>query len=207
MIVTETVPAGKKSIRIYLDGGFAFWVYQRDFGKYPVLEYFRPGREIEETVLHEVYEEILFPRAKEAALCFLERSDRSEYEVRKKMKEKEFPEELLDRVIAYLYEYHYLDEERLIRSWLAGNAWKKSRRMIFQKLKEKGIPEETICHVMDEEEYEGNTAAVYALKKKLAKRTETEISWNEKQKVNAHLYRKGFTSEEIYQAWDNIRLK
>lgn len=204
MTVTGLVPADKRSVRVFIDGSIAFRVYQKDFYQYPLLEAFQPGQEVSEQELSKVYEKLLLPRAKETALCLLERSDRSEWEIRKKLKEKEYPEALYDTVVSYLCEYHYLDEDRLIRSYLAGNAHRKSRRMILQKLKQKGLSEESIRKIMEEENFDSEKAVTYALRKKLAGRTESDLDWKEKQKINAHLYRKGYTSDEIYTAWKEI---
>ncbi len=108
-------------------------------------------------------------------------------------------------MIAYLYEYHYLDEQRLVRSYLAGNAKNKSKRMILLKLKEKGISQKIIESVMEHEEYQGNTAAFCALEKKVKGKEIESLSWNEKQKINASLYRKGFTVDEIQNAWELLK--
>ena len=201
MLVTKLLLADKKRIRIDIDDSFAFWVYERDFKKYSILENFQLGQEVTEELLQIIYQEILLPRAKEAALYLLEHRDHSELEIRKKLEEKEFPEKILDETVAYLYEYHYLDEERLIHSYLAGNAKNKSRRMILLKLEEKGISQDAVQKAMESAEYEGNTAAFYALKKKLKGEEAESLSWNEKQKINASLYRKGFTIDEINKAW------
>lgn len=204
MVVTELIPADKKRIRVIIDNSFAFWVYQWDFKKYSILENFQSGKEINEGLLQTVYQDILLPRAKEAAVYLLERRDRSELEIRKKLEEKEFPNSILDQVVAYLYEYHYLDEQRLVRSYLAGSAKNKSKRMILLKLKEKGISQEIVQKVMESEEYEGNMAAFYALEKKLKGKETESLSWDEKQKINAYLYRKGFTVDEIHHAWHSL---
>lgn len=201
MVVTKAVLGDKNRIRISIDGSFAFWIYNRDIRNYPILKKFQPEQEIKQEELQMVYQEILLPRAKETALRLLEHHDRSEVEIRKKLKEKEFPEEIFDKIIQYLYEYHYLNEERLVRSYLLENSANKSKRVLILKLREKGISEKTIQTIMEEEEYEGNTAAFCALKKKLKGKRAEELSWNEKQKTNAYLYRKGFSQDEIHFAW------
>jgi regulatory protein len=205
MIVTETAELDKKRIKISIDGSFSFWFYQRDYRKYEILQDFQPGREIQEETLHRVFRELLLPRAKETALYYLERSDRSEQEIRKKLKEKQFPEVLFDEVTAYLREYHYLDEDRLIRSYLACHSETKSRRAILLKLKEKGLSEELVSTIMREEEYETDTAVCRALEKKLKGKDMDELAWKDRQKINAYLYRKGFTGSEINHAWQMIR--
>jgi regulatory protein len=204
MIVTETVELDKKRIGISIDGSFSFWFYRRDYRKYEILQDFQPGREIEKEALNKVFQELLLPRAKETALYFLERSDRSEKEIRKKLKEKQFPEVLFDEVAAYLREYHYLDEDRLIRSYLACHSETKSKRAILLKLKEKGLSEELVVTIMREEEYETDAAVCRALKKKLKGKDMDELAWKDRQKINAYLYRKGFTGSEISHAWQMI---
>lgn len=204
MVITELVSIDKR-IKVSIDYNFAFWIYKRDFKRYAYLENIQLGQEIEEELLQNIYKKMILPYAKEAALALLERKDRSELEIRKKLEEKEFPETIFDEVIAYLYEYHYLDEQRLVRSYLAGNAKNKSKRMILLKLKEKGISQKIIESVMEHEEYQGNTAAFCALEKKVKGKEIESLSWNEKQKISASLYRKGFTVDEIQNAWELLK--
>jgi regulatory protein len=204
MLITETAELDKKRISVSIDGSFSFWFYQRDYRNYGILREFQPGKEIGQEVLDEVFEKLLFPRAKETALCFLERSDRSEQEIRKKLKEKQFPEVLFDKVADYLREYHYLDEERMIRSYLACHSETKSRRAILLKLKEKGLSEELVAGIMAEEEYKTDTAVCRTLEKKLKGKNRDELTWKDRQKINAYLYRKGFTGSEINHAWQRI---
>lgn len=145
----------------------------------------------------------IFLKAKETAFRLLAGRDYSELEIRKKLKEKQFPLEIADKTIDYLKEYQYLDEKRLISSYLAGNK-KKSRRMILFKLKEKGISEEAVCRVMEEEGWQNDTAVIYALQKKLNGKNIELLTWDEKQKINAYLYRKGFTMDDIHFAWAEL---
>jgi len=209
MMVTDIAASDRKRLRISLNHAFAFWIYQSDYRKYSVLKVLELGAVVEGEQLNQIYREVLLPRAKSFVLYLFDRSERSEMEVRQKLRQKEYPEEIYDEVIDYLKQYHYLDEERIVRSCLARLSASKSRQVIVGKLIQKGISRELIERVMEEEEYSGQSAAVSALKKKLhstkiEKEAIYEISWEEKQKINACLYRKGFSSREIQQAWAEL---
>ena len=145
----------------------------------------------------------LLLKAKDAAFRLLVGRDYSELEIRKKLEQKQFPAEIINDTVHYLKEHRYLDEERLIASYLAGNRKTKSKRMILLKLKEKGISEGAVCRIMEEEGWQDSMALVCALQKKLNGKNIEDLTWEEKQKINAYLYRKGFMIDDIRLAWLN----
>lgn len=74
----------------------------------------------------EVYEElvnrVLKKRATLRAMHILERTDKTEAQLRRKLEESEYPKEAVESAIAYVTSYGYLDDRRYAEHYIE---WKK----------------------------------------------------------------------------------
>ena len=141
---------------------------------------------------------------KKKALRLLERKDYSRKELAEKLKKAEYSEEEIEAVLAYLDSFHYLDDVRVAGAYIRSLKNSKSRRELEFKLKQKGISEEDISTALEEnyKNEEGTSQESFAVERQLRKChiDETvleELTYEEKQKIAAKLYRKGFSQEEI----------
>ena len=83
-------------------------------------------------------------KAKHRALYLLERMDRTEYELRQKLKQ-DYEADVVDEAIEYVKQYHYIDDERYARNYIVSKSQVKSRRQIEQELLlKKGISKDII---------------------------------------------------------------
>ena len=168
---------------------------------------------------------------KKRAMQLLERRDYSRKELTEKLMRDGYEDELLTEIIAYLDAYHYLDDVRYAGMLIRGRKTAKSRRELIYYLKTKGISDEDIESAMQadyhmrEENLSGffygeegsNPEEVFqeeqespeltAIRKQLNKYHVTkeilsEISYEEKQKLAAKLYRKGYSQENIRRELD-----
>ena len=57
----------------------------------------------------------------------------------KKLKDGYYPDKAVDAALEYIDRYGYIDDDRYARNYVAFKAPVKSRRIIEQKLKEKGV--------------------------------------------------------------------
>lgn len=152
----------------------------------------------------ELDEKELLLKGKKRALRLLERKDYSRKELTDKLIKDGYTEELIEQIIAYIDSYHYLDDTRVAGSFIRGKKEYKSKRELEFMLKQKGIAEEEITIAM--EEYYKNedgiaqeevTIARYLQKFHVDKDGLENMTYEEKQKIAAKLYRKGFDSEKI----------
>ena len=148
-------------------------------------------------------EEILL-RGKKRALRLLERKDYSRKELREKLGKDGYEEEIIDQIIAYVDSYHYLDDARVAGSYIRIRKDGKSRRELEYMLRQKGISEEDISAAMEEnyKNEEGIEQEELAVRRQLQKYHVTvdhleEYTYEEKQKIAAKLYRKGFSQDAI----------
>jgi regulatory protein len=121
-----------------------------------------------------------------------------------KLKKDGYQEDMIDKIIEYIDTYHYLDDTRVAGSYIRGRMGYKSKRELEYMLKQKGISEEEIQAAMTEnyKNEDGIPQEEIAICKFLQKchvdeKTVYELSFEEKQKIAAKLYRKGFASDKI----------
>ncbi len=149
-------------------------------------------------------EKELLQKGKKRALRLLERKDYTQKELVNKLKKDGYSEELVEKIIEYIDGYHYLDDTRVAENFIRGRMEYKSKRELEYMLKQKGISEAEIDIVMTEnyKNEEGIPQEEVAIRRQLQKYHITndsleELSYEEKQKVAAKLFRKGFAAETI----------
>jgi regulatory protein len=203
MIVTKLEEAEQSKFKIYIDEEYAFLLNQKDLEQYEISE----GCTISQADYEKIIENTVFNRAKQKALSVLKFMDRTEQELRRKLKDAGYTEDIINRTIAYVYEYGYLNDERYASIYIRDRMNTKSKLIIRNELLHKGIDKSIIDRIIGEE-YENDDmdddAELMAIRKAVAKKTKSpeNLSREDKQKLIASLYRKGFEISKIRQILD-----
>ena len=232
----EKLPSKKN--RIYIDGEYAFMLYDRDLKIYHLesivhdgnAEY-ENGTEISDELYSKIMKETVIRRAHQKALAILERMDRSEAELRQKLKTDMYPDIVADETIAWLKQLHYLDDSRYAQSYIRVRLENTSRQELIGKLRVKGIDKETaeeaylICREelnvqnagknrnTDETDCGGSDdgsdpeqqAALRTLRKKIG--SDRNITLKEQRSAIGYMLRKGFRRNEIIRAFEALGLE
>ena len=74
--------------------------------------------ELVQEQVEEIYHEILRKRIKERALYLLKAADKTEYEIRTKLRQAFYPEELIDYAVDFLKQYRYIDDHSNMKATL-----------------------------------------------------------------------------------------
>ena len=151
----------------------------------------KPQTDITEEKLAEYRYESEYRRAKSRALWYLDRADRTEKTMYKKLTEAGFDKKASAAVIARFVEVGLIDDRRFAENFAQRCADADiSARQTIGKLIEKGVPtalaKETVARLETDED--AQIRAV--IEKKYARKLETE---NGPEKVYAALIRKGFS--------------
>ena len=152
---------------------------------------------------YELDEKELLLKGKKRALRLLERKDYSRKEITGKLLQDGYEPAMVEQIIAYIDSYHYLDDSRVAENFIRGKKEYKSKREIEFLLKQKGIGDEDIEHALEENYKNENginqeeQAIARMLRKYCAEDQLSELSYDDKQKIAAKLYRKGFASDTI----------
>jgi regulatory protein len=198
MIITRLEGTEGSKVRVTIDENFAFILTVKELERYGLKE----DMELSIVEYERILEETIYHRVLDKALNILKFSDRSEHELRRKLTQAEFPAILIDRAVSYVKMYGYLDDKRFAASFIRSRMNKKSKLMIKNELLQKGISEEILEEAF-EETYaeEEEDAELTAIKKAIAKKTKEPdtLTYEEKQKLIASLYRKGFDLGKIKQ--------
>ena len=157
-----------------------------------VSEYsLKSGMELSEERLSEILDRSDFVRAKERALWYLDRSDRSEKSLYDKLCGAGFKETSAAQVLAWLKSYGMIDDRRLaLRLCERYNENNVSKRETYQKLLLKGIPRDIAKEVTDDTEFDESEQIRALIEKKYYRKLTDKESV---QKVYAALVRKGFS--------------
>ena len=198
MTISAITDFDKKRKKISLDDGrLIFLLYKGELGRLRIRE----GDELSEEALRQIYEDILKPRVKKRALYYLKASDKTEMEVRRKLRESLYPEELIDYALVFLRSYDFVNDSRYAENFAEEKKGRASKREILQKLRLKGIPREEIERIAegisDEDEYD-------ICRRTLEKYTKGRYLEDPKERARAwrYLISKGYSHEAIEQAME-----
>ncbi|MBE5920594.1 MAG: regulatory protein RecX [Pseudobutyrivibrio ruminis] len=192
MEVLSLVKLTKGRAKICLAGGTDFVLYKKEYESYGIEE----GADLSEADYNQIVTDILIPRCKKRALHLLEKQDRSEKNLRDKLKEGGYSQEIVDIAIDYINEYGYLDDARMAASHIRFYQDSRSKLRLKQDLIGKGISADVIDRVMDEEytSDESDLIEKLLLKKNYDKDNAT---YEERAKMYRFLAGRGFSSDSI----------
>lgn len=132
--------------------------------------------------------------------------NRSEKEIRDYLAKKKADPDIIDAIVAKLYEQKFLNDEAFARSWVRSRAMFRPRgkRMLQIELAQKGIAKDIIQKVLEEEQEDVPDELTQA-KNLIAKRVERLKDHPRQElynKVGAFLGRRGYGWEVIKKAID-----
>ena len=192
MEITKIQALTKQKYRIFLDGESAFTVYKGELSRYHLEE----GAVLPPEVYEELVNGVLKKRATLRAMHILERTDKTEAQLRKKLEESEYPKEAVESAIAYVTSYGYLDDRRYAEHYIEWKKQGKGKARLKMELVQKGISREIIEEVLESTDF-GETREM--IRQIILKKRKTNIPMNEKEKQRLYgfLMRKGFASSDI----------
>lgn len=199
MIVTQMTALTRGRYRIDMEDQTAYVLYRGELAKLDIRE----GGDVPEDTLRKIREEILPLRAKKRVLNLLQRKDYTSEGLREKLREGDYPETCIDEAIAYAASYGYVDDARYAEDYIRYHLAKKSRIRMEQDLMKRGISKERIGEVFDSLAAEGTVQDEERMIKDLLKKKNFDggtATRQEKQRMYAFLYRRGFHAESISRA-------
>lgn len=200
MIITKIEPLTSKKCRIELNGETSFALYKGEVSRFHLKE----GEELTEEQQDKIKNEVLKKRAKLRAMHLLNQSDKTEGELRARLKKDLYPEDVLEEAIAYVKKFGYIDDERYAAHFIEVRKDTRSRREILMLLKRKNISSDIIERQMEQyyETGDGDQEAILKIlqKKRFFENIEDPVKV---QKIYGYLARKGFRYEDIRQVVQN----
>ncbi|MBO5564841.1 MAG: RecX family transcriptional regulator [Lachnospiraceae bacterium] len=152
----------------------------------------------------EIWEEICLTLRKDClskSADLLKSQDYTVARLKKKLREASFPAPVIDEAVAEMEEAGYLDDRRYAESFLRAHMGDRSFLKLRQDLKDRGVSGAVIEEAFAGAEDEGilSNQEEEQIRKILSKKgfDKETADWEEKQKMMAALYRRGFSSETI----------
>lgn len=199
MTITDITEISKTKAKVCVDNGETFALYKSELGNFHI----KRGGELPEEIYRHIMNEILPERARLRCMNLLKCRDYTEYRLRMKLRQGFYPGKIIDDAVAYVISSGYVDDIRYAGMYIEHAAGTKSRKQIESCLLGKGISKENIeqayarCdgeeHLISEEE---------VIKKLLEKKhyDSRNATCEERRKISACLYRRGFSPDKIYKA-------
>lgn len=193
MTVTEIKAVTKQKFQIEIDGQPAFVLYKGELSRYHI----RKEENITEEVYREITEQVLTKRAKIRAMHLLEKMDRTEADLRKKLQQSGYPPSAVEAAIRYVESFHYIDDSRYAAAYIENQKHKKGRARLKMELLQKGVASEDIerAFAQTEESMDPRAAIREMLERK--RHGGGPMDEKEKQRLYGYFMRKGFTSSDI----------
>lgn len=183
----------KKRVLVALDNGREFALYKGEGKKYALVE----GGELSQEQYEEIHNEILAKRARRRAMHLLERMDRTEAQLRAKLQQGFYPEDIVEDAIAYVKSFHYLDDARYAWNYAQSQKGKKGQGRIRLELAAKGIGREEIAKALEEACQPGQEQELILKWAEKRKYSGKSADLKEKQRMYQFLLRKGFCPDDI----------
>lgn len=199
MTVTELMEVSASKVKVYIDQEFAFVLYKGELRKYGI----KKGQNMDPQVYQELYREILPKRAKLRCMNLLKSRDYTGMQLRQKLKQGFYPEEIIEEALAYVESFHYIDDLRYAEDFIHASQTCKSRRRIENDLLKKGIASDVIETAWGNWEGLGNEQdEEEQIKRLLAKKhyDADRADGKEMQRMYAFLARRGFATDKIRKA-------
>jgi regulatory protein len=185
-------------INVYLEGEFAFGLSRI------VAAWLEVGQELSEEKIAQLKAEDENEVAFQRAVKFIGYRMRAEAEVRGKLKDNNYPEEVIETVIERLQRDGLVNDEQFAQIWVENRAefHPRSHRALAYELRQKGIAEEvideTLTETIEDEElaYRAGLKQAHKLK---------NLEWPDfRRKLGGFLARRGFSYDIVAPVVDRI---
>lgn len=180
----------KARVNVYLDGQFAFGLAKIEAAR------LRVGQELDEAALARVRKADEVEQAYERALKLLATRPRSEAEVRRRLREHEVAESVVEEVLVRLRRAGLADDGAFANYWVENRAEfrPRSKRALLAELKRKGVVGDTLAEALVGV---NDAEAAYQVAAQRARRLRTLPRLEFRRKLGQFLARRGFDYETI----------
>lgn len=205
MEIAEIIQVNKQRSRIVLDTGESFILYK---GELHILK-LKAGSKLTEETYNSIVRGILPKRCKLRAMNLLKTRDYTSYQLKSKLMESGYPDYIAEEALEYVKQYGYVNDSRYASDYVKTKIQSIGRSEIKQKLIQKGLSKEVIDGAFlqcEEEDISGRELwqmEAEVIRKALVKRGYNhQLTYEEKQKILAYFYRRGFDIELVRRVMD-----
>lgn len=209
MNIITKIEEGKRNkdrVNIYIDNDYAFSVSKEILYK----ESLKVNDNVNIEDLREIVKKDNYIKCKNSALRIVERSYKSERELKDKLLLKGYDKDSIEKTMAFLKEYNFLSDNNYTKMYVKDKSKVQGKNKIKFELYRKGISEEIIQEELSsiDEEDEKEVAYNLALKKYNVISKRESDKYKLSQKLYRYILSKGYSydiaSYAIKKVLDNI---
>ena len=191
-IVTDYKKSGGGRIELCLNETITLRLYKGEANQMSLAQ----GVELSEEQYRYLLHDIIGKRAAKRAMHLLERQERTEYQLREKLRQNCYPPEAIEDAVDYVKRYHYLDDERYARTFIHFHQETRSKMRLKNDLARRGISRELIAYCLEEEFVSDERAQIKRLldQKNFSPDTADREEYG---KMYRFLMRRGFCGSDI----------
>ena len=193
-------------VNVYVDGAFRLALAQEVVMRSGLYA----GDEVTESRLEELADEDLFWKARDSSLNLLSFRARTAVELRRRLREKGFPDEVAERCVGELVERGLVDDSSFAETFVRDRVRLRpsGARRLVQELRTKGIDADTATDAIEEvlrDEGTSELELARAAVKKWARRSGEDPD-RARRRLYGFLARRGFGAETVRQVMEEIEL-
>ena len=199
MIITKIKRIGNTNrFHVYVDETWAGIFLDEILAVYK----FKTDQEIDEEQFKQIKNENDARVSFDMAVSYLEKYVVSEKGLKGYLKKKGFEEDTISKAVEKLREYGFIDDEKFAKNYFESLSGSRGKRVIAQKLKQKGVSNEIVSELLEkvDEEDEFDKAVILAGKFVKNRQKDTKT----KQKCLAHLIYKGYDYSVAQRATNEV---
>ena len=190
-------------VSLFIDGEFRFGLFR----EVAYMHRIKKGMEITREQLEALWRDEQVLKARDLAIGYLGMKARTEKQMADYLAGKEFEPKVVAQTIEWLVDHRYLDDELYARQWVESRLRSKprGRSMLRWELQQKGIDSAEISRALESLDSDAQLdTAMRALEKKIG-RKQLAFTPDETRKLAAHLARRGFPSDVVYESIRRFR--
>lgn len=207
MIITsiENQKKIKKRYSIFIDGEFSFGISEIDLLYYKL----EIGKEITKKKYDEIIENLILNQCKEKAFNLISFKNRTIMEMKKRLKEYEYNDEVIERVIEILIKYNYLDDYKYTEKYISDKLEIKGygKYRIKNELRQKFVSNEIIEELLIDTEVIESEKIISLIEKKMRNKRFKDITTKEKYRIFNFLQRRGYSYSIIKEGFAKVEKK
>lgn len=197
MLVTDLKRIDDKRFCLYLDYEAFGPLYASDIKRLKLIV----GENTDAEKLTQFRKDYFFKRAMDKAIAAIKYSEKCEYDIRQKLQELCYDNEVIETTVEKLKKYKYVDDARYASVYVRSHINRKSRREITYALSAKKISDEWIEDAFEENPLPDEREIVMRLIQKKCPASELK---DRRDKVIAYLLRKGYPYRLVATCVDDI---
>lgn len=197
MIITIEKQKKENRFNLFADGDFYSGINLDQVVKYNL----KSGQDLSKETIDEIVLESEVFYAFNKVLKYISKAMKTDFDIRAYLTNKKFNESVVNKTLEKLKEYNYINDELYVKSYIDTYKSKFGKSRLKQNLKNKNIDENLIEKylILDENEVLNN------IKKEILKQTKNKtMDVKLKQKIYRNLSFKGYSFEQIKQAFNSV---